>query len=452
MENEEKGKEYLTLLHVGKVFDNKVRAVDDFNLSVRRYEFIALVGPSGCGKSTLLRMIAGLEEISEGELYIDGAYSNRTLAKNRDIAFVFQSYALYPHMTVKENLSFGLKIKGVDKATIERKVREVAGLLEIEEYLSRKPEALSGGQRQRVALGRAIIRDAKLFLMDEPLSNLDAKLRVQMRGEIIQLHRKLKATTIYVTHDQTEAMTMADRIVIMKKGVVQQIGAPKEIYNHPINRFVGEFIGSPSMNVEEAIYDQGKLIFHGDRIWNLPEEMTKAVGEYYAKTDFDEEEALKRRETLSRKIEELKGKRKMKQSDAIALSEAELACRLIDKQTETYRKIVAHEPFPILFGIRPEDIELVGIRVKNALPCKILFSELLGAEYYVHVEVGDKEWIVKQSAEDFESRKSGTCAVRFKAEKVHLFDPVDENQRSVLFETEYRNIQSEADARGKDKI
>lgn len=434
MEIEEKGKDYLVLSHIGKVFDNQVRAVEDFNLSVRRYEFIALVGPSGCGKSTLLRMIAGLEEISEGELYIDGAYSNRTLAKNRDIAFVFQSYALYPHMTVKENLSFGLKIKGVDKATIERKVKEVAELLEIEQYLSRKPEALSGGQRQRVALGRAIIRDAKLFLMDEPLSNLDAKLRVQMRGEIIKLHRKLKATTIYVTHDQTEAMTMADRIVIMKKGVVQQIGTPKEIYNHPINRFVGEFIGSPSMNVEETIYDRGKLIFKGDGVWNLPEEMKKSIENYYAKPLFEEEEAEKRRETLSEKIAELKSKRKMKQADAIALSEAERACLQIDKQTETYRKILNGEPFPILFGIRPEDIELVGGDTKNALPCKILFSELLGAEYYVHVEVGDDEWIVKQSAEVFESRKDDFFALRFKPEKVHLFDLIDENQRSVLIE------------------
>ncbi|MGN1261500.1 MAG: ABC transporter ATP-binding protein, partial [Candidatus Enteromonas sp.] len=258
---------YVSLRHIDKIYDNNVQAVFDFNLEIARKEFIVFVGPSGCGKSTTLRMIAGLEDISAGELWIDGEYSNDRTPKDRDIAMVFQSYALYPHMTVYNNMAFGLKIRHLPKEEIDRRVREAAKILQIEEYLDRKPKALSGGQRQRVALGRAIVRNAKLFLMDEPLSNLDAKLRVQMRSEIIKLHEAIGATTIYVTHDQTEATTMASRIVVMKLGRVQQIGSPIEIYNHPANLFVATFIGSPAMNVMKAVYSDGVIVLsNGVRI------------------------------------------------------------------------------------------------------------------------------------------------------------------------------------------
>ncbi len=240
---------FVVLKDVNKVYDNRVQAVFDFNLSVAQNEFIVLVGPSGCGKSTTLRMIAGLEEITSGYLYIDRILSNYLESKDRDIAMVFQSYALYPNMSVFDNIGFGLKVRGVPKDEIKKRVFDAAEILDLGPYLDRKPRELSGGQMQRVALGRAIVRNAKLFLMDEPLSNLDAKLRVQMRSEIVKLHNSIHATTVYVTHDQTEAMTMADRIVIMNKGVVQQIGTPMEIYNDPANVFVATFIGNPPMNV-----------------------------------------------------------------------------------------------------------------------------------------------------------------------------------------------------------
>lgn len=235
-----------------------VIAVRDFNLEVADKEFIVLVGPSGCGKSTTLRMIAGLEEISGGELRIDGKLMNDVPPKDRDIAMVFQNYALYPHMTVYENMAFSLKLRKAPKEEIDRKVREAAKILDITEYLDRKPKALSGGQRQRVAIGRAIVRDPKVFLMDEPLSNLDAKLRNQMRAEIIKLRQRINTTFIYVTHDQTEAMTLGDRIVIMKDGVIQQIGTPQQVFDHPANLFVAGFIGMPQMNFFEAelVHDQ----------------------------------------------------------------------------------------------------------------------------------------------------------------------------------------------------
>jgi multiple sugar transport system ATP-binding protein len=231
-----------------KVYEGNVRAVDNANIVVEDKEFVVFVGPSGCGKSTTLRMVAGLEDISEGELYIDGELMNDVPPKDRNIAMVFQNYALYPHMSVYENMAFGLRIKKVDKAEIDRRVHEAAKILDIEKFLERKPKALSGGQRQRVAVGRAIVRNPKVFLFDEPLSNLDAKLRVQMRAEISGLHHRLNATMIYVTHDQVEAMTMANKIVVMKDGKVQQIGSPLYLYNHPINKFVAGFIGSPPMN------------------------------------------------------------------------------------------------------------------------------------------------------------------------------------------------------------
>ncbi len=247
---------------IGKVYDGNVRAVDNANITVEDQEFVVFVGPSGCGKSTTLRMVAGLEDITEGELFIDGELMNDVPPKDRNIAMVFQNYALYPHMSVYDNMAFGLKIRKTDKAEIERRVNEAARILDIEKLLDRKPKALSGGQRQRVAVGRAIVRNPKVFLFDEPLSNLDAKLRVQMRAEISDLHHRLKATMIYVTHDQIEAMTMSDKIVVMKDGKIQQIGSPMYLYNHPINKFVAGFIGSPPMNflTVKIVEKGGKLV------------------------------------------------------------------------------------------------------------------------------------------------------------------------------------------------
>ncbi|MDX9898875.1 MAG: sn-glycerol-3-phosphate ABC transporter ATP-binding protein UgpC [Spirochaetia bacterium] len=236
------------LKDVTKIYDGDVKAVDSVNIVIEDKEFVVFVGPSGCGKSTTLRMVAGLEEISGGEISIDGEIVNDVPPKDRNIAMVFQNYALYPHMSVYDNMAFGLKIRKLPKAEIEQRVLEAAKILDIEKYLDRKPKQLSGGQRQRVAVGRAIVRNPKVFLFDEPLSNLDAKLRVQMRAEIIDLHNRLQATMIYVTHDQVEAMTMGDKIVVMKDGLVQQIGSPLYLYNHPINKFVAGFIGSPPMN------------------------------------------------------------------------------------------------------------------------------------------------------------------------------------------------------------
>ena len=250
------------LKNVSKVYEGGTLAVKDANIEVKDKEFMVLVGPSGCGKSTTLRMIAGLEDITEGELYIDGKFVNDVPPKNRDIAMVFQNYALYPHMSVYDNMAFGLKLRKFPKEEIKERVNNAAEILGITELLERKPKALSGGQRQRVAVGRAIVRKPKVFLFDEPLSNLDAKLRVQMRTEISKLHQKLQATMIYVTHDQTEAMTMGDRIVIMKDGLIQQIDTPLKLYNNPVNKFVAGFIGSPAMNfIEGKIIREDGVVF-----------------------------------------------------------------------------------------------------------------------------------------------------------------------------------------------
>ena len=315
---------YVSLRHIDKIYDNKVQAVFDFNLDIQKQEFIVLVGPSGCGKSTTLRMIAGLEEISNGELYIDHVLSNDLAPKNRNIAMVFQNYALYPHMTVYDNLAFGLKMTHVPKDEIVERVLNAAKILGLEELLDRKPKALSGGQRQRVALGRAIVRNAKVFLMDEPLSNLDAKLRVQMRAEIIKLHDELKATTIYVTHDQTEAMTMASRIVVMNKGYIQQIGTPIEVYNKPANTFVASFIGAPAMNLLNVKYQDGVITFSDGNTLTLPKH-------YLEEKDLPEE---------------------------------------------------------FILGIRPENIKTTFKEDKDSYPVEIQVAELLGREYYVHTLFG----------------------------------------------------------------
>ena len=254
------------LENVNKVYEGGVHAVHDFSIDIKDREFIAFVGPSGCGKSTTLRMVAGLEEISYGNFYIDDVLMNTTAPKDRDIAMVFQSYALYPQMTVYDNMAYALKLRKVPKAEIDRRVREAAEILKLTPYLNRKPRALSGGQRQRVALGRSIVRRPKVFLMDEPLSNLDAKLRVAMRSEIVRIHKEVGATTIYVTHDQIEAMTMANRIVVMKDGFIQQIGEPNEIYHHPVNMFVAGFIGTPAMNFLYGRLEDGYFIPRGSEL------------------------------------------------------------------------------------------------------------------------------------------------------------------------------------------
>jgi len=268
------------LKNVYKRFDGGVTAVSDFNLDIEDKEFIILVGPSGCGKTTTLRMVAGLEEITEGEIYIDGKLVNDVQPKDRDIAMVFQNYALYPHMTVFDNMAFGLKLRKTPKDEIRRRVHEAAKILEIEHLLDRRPKALSGGQRQRVALGRAIVRDPKVFLMDEPLSNLDAKLRVQMRLEITKLHQRLNTTFIYVTHDQTEALTMGTRIVVMKDGFIQQVDTPTALYDKPVNMFVAGFIGSPQMNFINAVLfkrDEEYFLKFGDNELKLPESKVKQI-------------------------------------------------------------------------------------------------------------------------------------------------------------------------------
>ena len=265
----------LKLEHVKKVYDKNVVAVHDFNLEIKDKEFIVFVGPSGCGKSTTLRMIAGLEDISNGEFLLNGKRANEMGPREREVAMVFQSYALYPQMTVYDNIAFGLTLQGVDEDIIEQKVLQTAKILGLTDYLERKPRALSGGQRQRVAVGRAIIRKVGVFLMDEPLSNLDAKQRVTMRAEITQIHRETGSTTIYVTHDQTEAMTMADRIVCMKDGYIQQVGTPHDLYFHPVNQFVAGFIGEPPMNFIDCELRDGKVQvgdFEMDLRNTLPEE------------------------------------------------------------------------------------------------------------------------------------------------------------------------------------
>ena len=270
---------FVVLKDVNKIYNNKVQAVYDFNIKINKNEFIVLVGPSGCGKSTTLRMIAGLEDITSGFLYIDNVLSNYLESKYRNIAMVFQSYALYPNLNVYDNIAFGLKANHTPKDIIEKKVFEAAEILNLGSYLDRKPKELSGGQMQRVALGRAIVRDAKLFLMDEPLSNLDAKLRVQMRSEIVSLHKRVNATTIYVTHDQIEAMTMADRIVVMNEGLVQQIGTPYEIYNNPSNVFVATFIGNPPMNVLNLNLEDNKIKLEDQEV-NIPNEFITKYHEH----------------------------------------------------------------------------------------------------------------------------------------------------------------------------
>lgn len=331
----------LKLENIKKTYDKGNTVVNDFNLHIKDKEFIVFVGPSGCGKSTTLRMIAGLEDITDGEFSIDGSRMNDVAPKDRDIAMVFQNYALYPHMTVYDNMAFGLKLRKMNKKEIDKRVQYAAEILGLKEFLPRKPKALSGGQRQRVALGRAIVRDAKVFLMDEPLSNLDAKLRVQMRTEILKLHERLQTTTIYVTHDQTEALTMASRIVVLKDGDIMQIGTPREVYDSPENEFVAQFIGSPAMNIFDAKINQDNLEI-GDQVIKLNERQTRLLTN------------------------------------------------------------AGYDGKDIRFGIRPEDIHdepiFISAHQDTTFKTKVLVSELLGSEIMIHGLFSDIEFSAKLDA------------------------------------------------------
>ncbi|MBO4563604.1 MAG: sn-glycerol-3-phosphate ABC transporter ATP-binding protein UgpC [Clostridia bacterium] len=386
----------LSLVNLKKVYDNKVVAVDDFNLEIEDKEFIVFVGPSGCGKSTTLRMIAGLEEISSGELYIDDRLVNSVAPKDRDIAMVFQNYALYPHMTVYENMAFALKLRKTPKKEIDVKVREAAEILGITDLLDRKPKALSGGQRQRVAIGRAIVREPKVFLMDEPLSNLDAKLRNQMRAEIIKLRHRIDTTFIYVTHDQTEAMTLGDRIVIMKDGIIQQIGTPQQVFNHPANLFVAGFIGTPQMNFFEAELDK------------------KADGGYVVRAAGAEFELSAEQNAV------LSEKEAARLENAISYDEDGL--QVSDSPNE--------ETWPknVTLGIRPEHISLCTENDDPRLEGKVDVCEMMGSSMHLHVDIGDKDVVLVLQTVDLPMEKRAGFAYgeqvcfSFDAALVHLFD------------------------------
>ena len=359
--------------HNLQITERGVVAVQQFNLEIADKEFIVLVGPSGCGKSTTLRMIAGLEEISEGEVIIDGRVVNDVPPKDRDIAMVFQNYALYPHMTVYDNMAFSLKLKKVDKATIDQKVREAAEILDITQYLDRKPKALSGGQRQRVAIGRAIVREPKVFLMDEPLSNLDAKLRNQMRAEIIKLRQRINTTFVYVTHDQTEAMTLGDRIVIMRDGFIQQIGTPQEVFNHPANIFVAGFIGTPQMN----FFDDAELVLQDGKY---------CVNLYGTHFELDEAKQAKLRENKAK-------------------------------------------PGVVTLGIRPEHIMLCAEdAAESHIKATVDVSEMMGSSIHLHSNVHGKDVVTVVSTVDLpEKHRQGftygeTIKLAFGESVMHVFD------------------------------
>ena len=360
----------VSLQGITKVFAGGVNAVSEFTLEIEDKEFIVLVGPSGCGKSTTLRMVAGLEEISDGQLYIGDRLVNDVAPKDRDIAMVFQNYALYPHMTVYDNMAFGLKLRKVPKAEIDQRVKEAARILDIEHLLNRKPKALSGGQRQRVALGRAIVREPKVFLMDEPLSNLDAKLRVQMRTEITKLHQKLQTTFIYVTHDQTEAMTMGSRIVVMKDGFIQQVETPQNLYDYPDNLFVAGFIGSPQMNFfDVTLTQEGNDVFavFGTSKVKVPEGKIKKLvsTDYIGKT--------------------------------------------------------------VKLGVRPEDIHDEEVFLKSApdviVEAYVEVVELMGSETYLYLKIDGKEETVTARVDPRSVARTGdTIKVAFDANQIHFFD------------------------------
>ncbi|HIW13633.1 MAG TPA: sn-glycerol-3-phosphate ABC transporter ATP-binding protein UgpC [Candidatus Salinicoccus stercoripullorum] len=382
----------MKLESIKKTYDSGPTVVHDFNLEIHDGEFIVLVGPSGCGKSTTLRMIAGLEDITGGDFYIDDKRMNEVEPKNRDIAMVFQNYALYPHMSVYDNMAFGLKLRKTPKPEIKERVEKAAEILGLTDYLDRKPKALSGGQRQRVALGRAIVREANVFLMDEPLSNLDAKLRVQMRAEITKLHKRLKTTTIYVTHDQTEALTMASRIVVMNQGDIMQVGTPKQVYDFPENVFVAQFIGSPAMNIFDAEIKDGKLVIGNTEI-TIPE-----------------------------------AKRRM----------------LINE---------GYDNKTVKFGIRPEDIREEAVFVESALAsafnAEVKVSELLGSEIMLYSDLEDQEFISRVDARN-ELNPGEVVKFAFDMNKGHFFD-VESGERIVTKEIREKERDQMEDA-GPDVI
>ena len=371
----------ISLKGVKKIYDNKVVAVHDFDLEIKDKEFVVFVGPSGCGKSTTMRMIAGLEDISGGTVEIDGVVVNDLQPKDRDIAMVFQNYALYPHMTVYDNIAFSLRLKKMPEDEIYEKVTNAAEVLGITEYLTRKPRALSGGQRQRVAIGRAMVRESKVFLMDEPLSNLDAKLRNQMRAEIILLRQKLNTTFIYVTHDQTEAMTLGDRIVIMKDGYIQQVGTPAEVFEKPTNLFVAEFIGAPKMNIVKT-----DLVKEGNKYYVTPcgakIEVTGEKGELLEKAAVDSR--------------------------------------------------------PVLLGVRPEHMLLAFASGPDAIPARLEVNEMMGSELHLHVFTEDgTRWIVRVptinlTAEQRASLVNGAQVyITFEGKVMHFFDP--ETEKNLIY-------------------
>jgi len=427
---------FVSLQNINKIYPNHVQAVYDFNLEIKQGEFIVFVGPSGCGKSTTLRMIAGLEEITYGDLYINKVFSNDVEPKDRNIAMVFQNYALYPHLNVFDNMAFGLAMRKVNKEEIKKRVYEAAEILDLTEYLNRKPGALSGGQCQRVALGRAIVRHAGLFLMDEPLSNLDAKLRVQMRSEIVRLHNELKATTIYVTHDQTEAMTMADRIVVMSKGYIQQIGAPKEIYSHPANTFVASFIGSPSMNIFNVEYDNGTLVLDdsfklkldSERIKQHDEFIKSAIGALRSEIAVFENDLRLGNEIKEKIAKKEKYDKNSDLADPNYISYLELE---VAKRRETlgkYENYAKDKKHNVLFGIRPEDIlrpEDVTKRVvlSDTFESKVDISELLGTEYYIHFNLG-KQKLVAKIIDNNAILMGDNIKLGFNLNNIHLFDDI----------------------------
>ena len=354
---------YLTLKNINKIYPNGFHAVHNFNLEMQKGEFIVFVGPSGCGKSTTLRMIAGLEDISNGEFLIDGKRANEQGPRERGIAMVFQSYALYPQMTVYDNIAFGLELQGADEEYIDEKVRNTARILGLTDYLDRLPRALSGGQRQRVAIGRALIRKVGVFLMDEPLSNLDAKQRVTMRGEITQIHRETGATTIYVTHDQTEAMTMADRIVVMKEGYVQQVGTPRELYFDPVNMFVAGFIGEPPMNFVRSKVSGGKI---------------------------------------------------------------KVGTEQLDLSHKLGGKLAQYEGKELVFGFRPESILLGKHDNAYVLPAAVELTEMLGDNTNVYIKMESDQAILKVDPHDTPEVDS-TITFSIPYENVYLFDGATEN-------------------------
>lgn len=424
--NNNKDDIYLRLEHVDKIYDNKVQAVFDFNLDVKKHEFVVLVGPSGCGKSTTIRMIAGLEHITNGELYIGGKYANDLSPKDRDIAMVFQNYALYPQMTVYDNMAFGLKMRHVDKKEIDKRVRSAAETLQLTQYLDRKPKQLSGGQRQRVALGRAIVRDAKIFLMDEPLSNLDAKLRVSMRSEIVKLHNSIDATTIYVTHDQTEAMTMATKVVVLSDGWIQQVGTPEEIYNKPSNIFVATFIGSPSMNMFEGKLVGNKLLLDEENYSiEMDKEIEKEKEEYFKKKRKQVEGELAIVESLERETQEkvkktwlFWRKKKIKKNLEKTSEQVQAKKTLLDFIDNT-----SHEKeLVVIAGIRPENLELLEESdAREGIPSEVLVAELLGNRYLVHLKLFGKEAIIecKSSMRLYPGMK---VKVLVDGKSIHVFD------------------------------